>query len=391
MPGLGARNTVPRIAFAEEFSMHIQQTAVAMQSSFLRSVSTVSHERMDITGSPTRSQLASAIADETATRRAPAARPQPEHTPPRACTCDFSPAATEAAATETDTETDPRMQTLVRMIEAITGMRIRVVQLKDLQPSSAGADGDVADPHAHGHGSATPASSATPPAQARAGWGITYEREDTHTETESVSVQASGQVKTADGRTIDFQLDLAISASQSSTTRESLRLGDAKLKDPLVIHFDGAVGELRNVAFQFDLDADGTTDSMPFVGTGSGFLALDANGNGHVDDGRELFGTQSGDGFADLAKLDSDSNGWIDEADPAYAQLSVWRMDATGLTRLQSLASQEVGALYVGRVASDMTLREAGVGQQLGQLRSTGLYLTNAGQAGALQQIDLVA
>jgi hypothetical protein len=38
-----------------------------------------------------------------------------------------------------------------------------------------------------------------------------------------------------------------------------------------------------------------------------------------------------------------------------------------------------------------MTLREAGVGQQLGQLRSTGMYLTNAGQAGALQQIDLVA
>lgn len=371
--------------------MHIQQTAVAMQSSYQRSVSTVSHERMDITGSPTRHQLARAIADETATRRAPAARPQPERTPPRACTCDFSPAATEAAATETDTETDPRMLTLARMIEAITGMRIRVVQLKDLQPSAAGSDGEATDPHAHGQGAAASALSATPPAQARAGWGITYEREETHTETESVAVQASGQVQTADGRTIDFQLDLAISASQSSTTRESLRLGDAKLKDPLVIHFDGTVGELRNVAFQFDLNANGTPDSMPFVGTGSGFLALDANGNGQIDNGRELFGTQSGDGFADLAKLDSDSNGWIDEADPAYAQLSVWRMDAAGQTRLQSLASQDVGALYVGRVACDMTLREAGVGQQLGQLRSTGLYLTNAGQAGALQQIDLVA
>ena len=371
--------------------MHIQQTAVAMQSSYMRAVSTVSRERMEVTGSPTRHQLARALADEAATRRAPPTRPQPERTPPRACTCDFSPAATEAAATGNDTETDPRMLTLARMIESITGMRIRVVQLKDLQPSSAGSDDEVVAAQPHGQGSAAPASSSTPPSQTRAGWGITYEREETHTETESVSVQASGQVKTADGRTIDFQLDLAISASQSSTTRESLRLGDAKLKDPLVINFDGAVGELRNVAFQFDLDADGTTDSMPFVGTGSGFLALDANGNGQIDDGRELFGTQSGDGFTDLAKLDSDSNGWIDEADPAYAQLSVWRMDAAGQTRLQSLTSQDVGALYVGRVASDMTLREAGVGQQLGQLRSTGLYLTNGGQAGALQQIDLVA
>ena len=206
-----------------------------------------------------------------------------------------------------------------------------------------------------------------------------------------MSVQTSGQVKTADGRTIDFQLDLSVTSMQSTSLSESLRLGNAKLKDPLVIHFDGAVGELRNVAFQFDLDADGTTDSMPFVGTGSGFLALDANGNGQIDNGRELFGTQSGDGFADLAKFDSDDNGWIDEADPAYEQLSVWRMDAAGQTRLQSLASLDVGALYLGRVASDMTLREAGVGQQLGQLRSTGMYLTNAGQAGALQQIDLVA
>lgn len=277
------------------------------------------------------------------------------------------------------------------MIEAITGIRIRVVQLKDLQPSSAGADGDVTAAQPHGQGAGAPASSAAPPSQTGAGWGITYEREETHTETESVAVQASGQVTTADGRTIGFQLELAIRASQSRTTRESLRLGDAKLKDPLVIHFDGAVGELRNVAFQFDLDADGTTDSMPFVGTGSGFLALDANGNGQVDDGRELFGTQSGDGFADLAKLDADGNGWIDEADPAFAQLSVWRMDETGQTRLQPLASQDVGALYVGHVASDMALREAGVGPQLGQLRSTGLYLTNGGQAGALQQIDLVA
>ncbi len=375
--------------------MYIQQSAVAMQSSYLRAVSTVSHERMEVTGSPTRSQLARAIADETAARRAPATRPQPERAPPRACTCDFSPAATEAAAADEDTQTDPRMLTLARMIEAITGMRIRVVQMKDLQPSANGAqpegtEGKPPQPASNTSGQPTaPAADAS--AADNADWGLLYEREVTHTELESVSVQTSGQVKTADGRTIDFQLDLAITSMQSSTTSESLRLGNAKLKDPLVIHFDGPVGELRNVAFQFDLDADGTTDSMPFVGSGSGFLALDANGNGQIDDGRELFGTQSGDGFADLAKFDSDGNGWIDEADPAYEQLSVWRMDAAGKTRLQSLASQNVGALYLGRVASDMTLREGGMGQQLGQLRSTGLYLTNAGQAGALQQIDLVA
>ena len=375
--------------------MHIQQTAVAMQSSYLRVASTTSKERLETNGAPTRSQIARALAAESAAQRPAVSRPQPERTPPQACTCDFSPAATEAAAADTDMETDPRMLTLLRMIEAITGMRIRVLQVKDLQPSMSGAQTDVTDgkppqpaSSASGHPPATAAdASATPDAD----WGLIYQREVTHTELKSVSVQTSGQVKTADGRTIDFQLDLSVTSMQSTSLSESLRLGNAKLKDPLVIHFDGPVGELRNVAFKFDLDADGTADSMPFVGTGSGFLALDANGNGQIDNGRELFGTQTGDGFADLAKFDADSNGWIDEADPAYEQLSVWRMDAAGQTTLQSLASQDVGALYLGRVASDMTLREAGVGQQLGQLRSTGMYLTNAGQAGALQQIDLVA
>ena len=374
--------------------MHIQQTAVAMQSSYLRVSSTVSKERLEINGAPTRTQLARAMAAELAPPRQTTPRPQPTERPPKGCTCEFSPAAADAASNDTDMETDPRMLTLARMIEAITGMRIRVIQMKDLQPS-AGAQTDVTNGKPPQLAS-TPSGQPTAPAAdasatADADWGLLYEREVTHTEFESVAVQTSGQVKTADGRTIDFQLDLSVTSMQSTSLSESLRLGNAKLKDPLVIHFDGPVGELRNVAFKFDLDADGTTDSVPFVGTGSGFLALDANRNGQIDDGRELFGTQSGDGFADLAKFDSDGNGWIDEVDPAYEQLSVWRMDAAGQTRLQSLASQNVGALYLGRVASDMTLREGGTGQQLGQLRSSGLYLTNAGQAGALQQIDLVA
>ncbi|MBY0463955.1 MAG: hypothetical protein K2W33_03315, partial [Burkholderiales bacterium] len=356
---------------------------------YLHATSTVSKERLAINGAPTRNQLVRALAAESAPPRQTANRPQPPERLPTGCTCEFSPSAADAAANDADMATDPRMLTLVRMIEAITGMRIRVVQLKDLQPLVAGTQPDATDGKPPQPASAP--SGQQPATAADADWGLVYEREVTQTASESVSVQTSGQVKTADGRTIDFQLDVAITSMQSSTTSESLRLGNAKLKDPLVIHFDGPVGELRNVAFKFDLDADGTTDSVPFVGTGSGFLALDANRNGQIDDGRELFGTQSGDGFADLAKLDADGNGWIDEADPAYAQLSVWRMDAAGQTHLQSLASQNVGALYLGRVASDMTLREGGMGQQLGQLRSSGMYLTNTGQAGALQQIDLVA
>jgi hypothetical protein len=371
--------------------MHLQHSADAMQASHLRVVNTVVKERMEINGTPTGQQLARALAAETAPPRrtalVPLPPPLPPRAPPQACTCHISPEATEAAANaDLGTDIDPNLLTLARMIEAITGMRIRVLQPKDLQGSAA-----QATPRATDAGPPPPAAAGRAAADADADWGLVFEREVTHTELDSVSVQARGQVHTADGRTLRFQLDVAIQSMQSTTLSESLRLGNAKLKDPLVIHFDGPVGELRHMAFRFDLDADGTPDRIPFVGTGSGFLALDANGNGQIDDGRELFGTQSGDGFADLAKLDADGNGWIDQADPAFAQLSVWRMDAAGHTRLQSLESLNVGALYLGRVASDMALRDTGGGQQLGQLRSTGLYLTTAGQAGALQQIDLVA
>ena len=54
------------------------------------------------------------------------------------------------------------------------------------------------------------------------------------------------------------------------------------LKDPLVVHFDGPLGELRDARFTFDLNADGHTEAMPFVGQGSGFLVLDRNANGRA-------------------------------------------------------------------------------------------------------------
>jgi hypothetical protein len=241
---------------------------------------------------------------------------------------------------------------------------------------------------------------------------MVLQHEQTITRTEQLQVQAQGQVQTADGRSISFQMNISLSMSSSETQSTTSMAGNAATpaagKDPLVIHFDGPVGELRNTQFSFDLNSDGQAESIPFVVQGSGFLVLDANHNGQVDNGSELFGPQSGDGFTDLARWDQDGNGWIDEADAVFTRLQVWRMDAAGQTSLQSLAAAGVGALYLGRVSSEMTLNDPaatpptgthaaaadGTAQQptrLGQLRSTGLYLTETGQTGALQQIDLVA
>lgn len=126
---------------------------------------------------------------------------------------------------------------------------------------------------------------------------------------------------------------------------------------------------------------------MPLLGEGSGFLVLDAVGGGRVESGRQLFGPTSGDGFADLAAYDSDANGWIDEADPVFGRLGVWTPDAEGGGAVRSLAEAGVGALGLDRVATPFALKD---GTELGAVRSSGVYLREAGGAGTLQQVDVV-
>ena len=96
----------------------------------------------------------------------------------------------------------------------------------------------------------------------------------------------------------------------------------------------------------------------------------------------------SGDGFADLAGFDSDSNGWIDEGDTVFAKLKLWIKDDTGADKLVDLKSSGVGALYLGRASTDFSLTDAG-NQELGQTRATGIYLNENGSGGTLQQVDL--
>ena len=69
------------------------------------------------------------------------------------------------------------------------------------------------------------------------------------------------------------------------------------LFDPLIVNIGSDTADVCDQTFKFDLDADGTEDEISMLGKGSGFLALDKNGDGKINDGSELFGTKSGDGF----------------------------------------------------------------------------------------------
>jgi hypothetical protein len=174
----------------------------------------------------------------------------------------------------------------------------------------------------------------------------------------------------------------------SSEVNISLRAGDAVKVDPLVINFDGTAAELTDTKFAFDLDSDGTDENISFVTSGSGFLALDKNGDGEVTDGSELFGPNSGNGFSDLAAYDSDKNGWIDENDSVYQQLKVWTKDSEGNDTLSSLQSLDVGAIYLSSVSSSFDLENAN-GVENGQVSRTGIYVEESGSVKTIQQVDL--
>ena len=216
-----------------------------------------------------------------------------------------------------------------------------------------------------------------------------FRRQELFYEQETTAFQTTGSVVTADGRTLDFNLEFQMSREFASYYEESVSLENARFLDPLVINLDTNVASVSDQKFFFDLDADGKEESISGLNPGSGYLALDINGNGIIDDGKELFGTASGDGFLDLAKYDDDGNGWIDEKDAIFEKLLIWATDENGNSELYHLKEKDVGALYLGRVSTEHSLNDPLTNRANGVIRSSGLFLYENGTAGTLQQLDL--
>ena len=128
---------------------------------------------------------------------------------------------------------------------------------------------------------------------------------------------------------------------------------------PIVLDLDGNGVSTRAAAegVAFDIDATGRQTQVGWVGGGDALLVRDLNGNGSIDDGRELFGgaTQlanghrAGDGFRALAELDGNGDGKVDAADKAFGELRLWvDANADGITdagELKGLVDMGVTAL----------------------------------------------
>lgn len=227
---------------------------------------------------------------------------------------------------------------------------------------------------------------------------LNYVSETWNIEQEDTSFSTVGTVRTKDGREINFNVNVNMSRRCEEYYKEQLNVAEFTLHDPLVINLDTDVAELSDQTFYFDLDADGEEEEISML-KGSGYLALDKNEDGIINDGSELFGTGNGDGFADLARYDEDGNGWIDENDSIWSKLKIWCKDEKGNDVLYKLSDKGVGAICLQNVSTDFTLQgdrtardgTTEVNATNGAIRKTGIFLYENGNVGTVQHVDMAA
>lgn len=271
---------------------------------------------------------------------------------------------------------DPKLMKIVRALEMLTGHKIDTSFLKRIDYNKAEilakAKTEVSSDEAK-----------------PLGWGIDYSYQRTEIHEESLNFSAQGNVKTSDGRNINFSMAMSMKSYTQVNESLSFKAGDA-LTDPLVINFGTDTVSISDVKKDFDLNLDGKSDRFNFVGQGSGFLALDKNGDGKINDGSELFGPTKGNGFNELKAYDSDKNGWIDENDDVFKKLLIWTKDESGKENLYSLKQKDVGALYLNTANTQFDLNDSTYNLQ-GVLRESSLFLKQSGGLGTLQEVDLKA
>lgn len=278
---------------------------------------------------------------------------------------------------------DPKLAAMKRMLDALMGKKLKLTDISGFQTSNLLQQNNSQNSlNINSQSSSQNIEIEAPPRQ------VTITEFNSHYESEATKFNTFGSVKTESGESINFKLHLDMKREfYSESTRQTT--GDISLIDPLVINFSGQPAELIDVKFKFDLNSDGSDEDISWLSSGSGFLVFDKNEDGVVNNGSEMFGPNTNNGFKELAQLDDDKNGWIDENDAAFEKLSIWSGDTPESAKLRSLKESGIGAIALESAETEFTIKEQKSQNTLGQIRRTGIYLEENGKVGTIQQLDL--
>ena len=141
-------------------------------------------------------------------------------------------------------------------------------------------------------------------------------------------------------------------------------------RDPLALDLDGDGIETRGADGQvvFDHNGDGVKTGTGWLRPDDGWLVLDRNSNGTIDNGGELFGvdtvkadgTKATDGFDALSDLDSNDDGVFDAKDTRFADVRVWRdLNQDGVSQsseLSTLAANNIRSISLNKTSTTIHL-----------------------------------
>jgi len=212
---------------------------------------------------------------------------------------------------------------------------------------------------------------------------------------QSLSYQVSGQF---DLNGSSYDVNYALDLTSEFTFSQSFEITAAALKDPLIVQFGAqGIGSIQGTR-SFDLVDEKPNEQLPIFSGDVAYLVYDQNKNGVADNGSELFGPQSGSGFAELAELDSNQNGFIEKEDVAYQSLYLWQPALTKTedegkganARGQWLSLSEAGiqAISTNAIATPFTFYDD-THQVAAQLQQSSFALSDSGQAYGVHHVDV--
>ena len=163
------------------------------------------------------------------------------------------------------------------------------------------------------------------------------------------------------------------------------------LQDPFVLDLDGdgiELGTLADSQAYFDLNGDGFATRTSWLKGDDGFLALDRNQDGKINDITELFGSPDRTGYEELSELDSNADGVIDKADERFAELLVWQdVNEDGISQADELKSlTEAGIVSISLTHESVTDQQGD-----GQLARRGSFTWKDGTQGTAGETPGIA
>lgn len=167
---------------------------------------------------------------------------------------------------------------------------------------------------------------------------------------------------------------------------------------PVILDLDGDGIELIDVTrsrVRMDVNADGHAKRVGWVNGDDGILALDRNGNGRIDDFREISFRQdflgAGSDLEGLYAYDSNGDGSITSSDVRFSDFLVWKdLNGNGHSEERELFSlAELGIVSISLERRNVAALDRDAGEN--QILATSTFQTQDGKANLLGDVALLA